>query len=144
MITAYRPVTWNAGEPLSVDKLSTMTSNDQYLFEALPTLVYNNNNIKKNTGVKILATSAIIAPTTSRHGRATVYFGDTFAIGCRPVISLSINASPQEQYHLAMKGIGTLVPDHRGVEILASAAELSVKDNKIPNNIYMHVIAIGF
>lgn len=144
MITEYRPVTWTAGEPVSEAKLSTMTSNDQFLFESLPSLFYNNNEIRKNRGVKILATTAIIAPTTSRHGRATVYFGDTFAIGCRPVISLSINAAPQEQFHLAMKGIGTLIPDHRGVEVLASASELNRENNKISTNIYMHVIAIGF
>lgn len=144
MITEYRPVIWGPGEPVSAAKLSTMASNEQFLFEALPKLYYNNGGIKKDRGVKIFAATSVISPTESRHGRTTIYFGDTFSVGCRPVISLAINAAPKEQFHLAIKGIGTLIPDHRGVELLASGAELRPQANPITYTIYPHVIAVGF
>lgn len=144
MITQYRPVTWSAAEPLSAAKLSAMAANDQYLFEALPRMQFNNGGVRKTSGIKILAVTAPIATTTDRHGRTTVYFGDFFSIGCRPVITLSINATPREQYHLAIKGIGATIPDHRGVELLASAAELNPKSNQIVHTIYANVIAVGF
>ena len=144
MITEYRPVSWGEGEPLSAHKLATMASNDQYLFESLPRLFFSNGGIKKDKGIKVFATTAVVAPQSSRHGRATVYFGDIFSVGCKPVINLTVNASPYEQFNLAIKGIGTLIPDHRGVEVLASADELEIKHNNIKANIYLNVIAIGF
>lgn len=145
MITEYRPVTWTSGEPVSEAKLATMTSNDQFLFESLPKLYYNNGGIKKDRGIKVFATVAGISPTTSRHGRATVYFGDTFSVGCRPVVSLSLATAPRGQFHLSIAGIGqTRFVDHRGVEILASADELNSKENRLPHSIYAHIIAIGF
>lgn len=144
MITQYRPVQWAAGEPLTSAKLSAMAANDQYLFESLPRMQFNNGGVRKTNGIKILAVTAPIATTTDRHGRTTIYFGDFFSIGCRPVITYSINATPKEQFHLAIKGIGTKIPDHRGVEILASAAELSSKHNQINYPVNAHIIAVGF
>lgn len=144
MITEFRPVAWGDGEPVSASKLSMMAANEQFLFESLPKLYFSNNSIKKDRGIKVFATTAIIPPTTIRHGRTTVYFGDVFSVGCMPVVTLSINATPKEQFHLAIKGIGQVIPDHRGVELLASAAELNSANNTINYNIYAHVIAVGF
>jgi hypothetical protein len=145
MITEYRPVTWTAGEPLASSKLATMAGNDQYLFEAMPRLVFNNHGFKKDRGVKVLALSAVIPPSSASWGRTNVYFGDFFSVGCRPVVAAATNAPPGgDQYSVNIRGIGTSIPDHRGVEVTINNQGHVESTKKIIGTVYVPLVVVGF
>jgi hypothetical protein len=145
MITEYRPVTWNAGEPVSGPKLATMAANDQFLFESMPQILFNNQGAKKDRGVKIYAMMARVNPNSTNYARVTVYFGDLFAVGCKPVVVNGLNSTTGgERYLVNIRGIGQDLVDHRGcvVSVFANHGG-GVKEN-IKSVVWIPLVIIGF
>lgn len=145
MTQPYKAVSWNE-EPISVDKLNTMTNNDQWLFENTPRMKYHGYNILKTSGLRILATYALIPATTARASSRGVYFGSFFSQGCQPIVVAQPvpTNSGQRRFFVAVNGIGRAVPDHTGATITLTASELNPKSDRIANQVYCHVIAIGW
>lgn len=146
MITEYRPVTWNAGEPVSGPKLATMAANDQFLFESMPHILFNNQGAKKDRGVKIYATMARVDPKSTNYTRTTVYFGDLFAVGCKPVVVSGVNsATPGHRYDINIRGIGQDLVDHRGCVVHVFADDVgTTTGGRIKSVVWIPLVIIGF
>lgn len=142
MTTPYKPITWGPLEPIFKDKLNQMTNNDQWLFENTPRMFYNWN-VKKTSGVKLAAGVARIGASKSHVGQTTIYFGNYFSPGCRPIITTGLLTPKATRYHIAFRGIGSLFPDHRGFTVIA-AANLAVQVNRIESTIYIPWHAVGY
>lgn len=142
--TPFRHVSWGE-EAVSKDKLEQMSSNDEYLLDNMTRASFKNMGARKNTGIKILAGTAYIAPNKKGSRTETVYFGDYFSFGCRPVVVTQVSGAPVQRIATAIKGIGHIDnPDHRGFVIYAWAANRDAKNAKIKHGIRIHWHAIGF
>lgn len=142
--TPYRPITWSDNEPISTDKLNAMTSNDQWLFENAPRMMYSNGIIKTD-GIKILAGTVVMPGADEWNSNTTVVFPNFFSSGCQPVITVTANAWPQGRYHLTISGIGSGINiDNRGFFLRAAADEVNPKGMTIGKSFRVHWIAIGY
>ena len=156
MITEYRPVTWTSGEPISSAKLAAMAANDQALFEAMPTILFNNKGIKKSKGTKIYAFTVYFAPKNFPLHWTDVYFGDVFSVGCSPVVTAGVNATMGgDRYHVNTRALGGHAgsADHRGLEVIL-VPDKAVGEGSWPgtgwdsgiisHDVYVNLIAVGF
>lgn len=144
MTLPYKPVSW-IEEPVATDKLAQMANNDQWLYENTPRMKFQGYNLLKTSGLKILATYGIIAPTTIYAGSTNVYFGSFFSVGCQPiVVAQTIATNSQRRFHINVNGIGRAVPDHTGATLYIVTDEPSTKDVPIRASVYVHTIAIGW
>ena len=144
--TPYRPITWSDNEPLATDKLNAMASNEQWLFENAPRMMYSNAGIIKTDGVKILAGTVVMPGTAETYNSSTtVIFPNFFSSGCQPVVTVTANAWPQGRYHLTISGIGSGVTiDNRGFLLRAAADEVNSKGMTIGKSFVVHYTAIGW
>lgn len=147
MATSYKPISWG-NEYISSDKLNIMTSNDQYLFEHMPTVYYNANGIRKQSGGMKIMTGVVPISSTTR-AKATskaFYFGSFFSQGCKPIVTTSISMGASlGTYHVTVDGLGgPRQPDHRGMRVRVFANARNAKNNRIHTNLYVHFIAIGY
>lgn len=140
--TPYQPIQWSNQEPLFKDKLNQMTNNDQWLFENMPKLYYNVSGIKRSTGIKAAAGFGVFNASANRYAAGTVTFGDYFSQGCQPVVVLgALQTYPQREVIATIRGIGTIMPDHRGFEVYLTAVGTA---KKISSIVYAPWIAIGY
>lgn len=145
MTLPYKALQWADNEDLDVDKLNAMTNNDQWLFENMPRARYAGS-VTKDSGVKILATRAVVPPNSSASGGARVYFGNTFSAGCSPIVVASVVPTNfQRRFHIAVSGLGKNVfPDKNGALITISSDEVNPKNMKMLSNVYVQVMAVGW
>lgn len=146
MATPYRPISWG-NEYISADKLNIMTSNDQYLFERMPSIYYNGpTGIKRSSGgLKILAGCAVIQKNLKRESAIKdFHFGSYFSQGCRPVITTGMTADTPGRYSVMMTGFGQDRPDNRGVRFKVFSNTWKGKGPKIYRRIYVYFIAVGY
>jgi hypothetical protein len=123
--------------------MNAMTNNDQWLYENSPTLYYNHAGVRKSNGTKLMS-GVVQLPAGGIYTSATYYFGSFFSAGSRPVVTAGLNSYPQIRIMVAIRGIGTFFPDHRGFEVRVSAAEVSQTGNKIKSGCWVPFTAVGW
>lgn len=145
MTLPYKPTSWTDNEVLSTDKLNQMTNNDQWIYENTPRTKYVGNGTK-TSGVKILATRALVTPRNSIAGTTDLYFGAFFSTGCQPIITCTVTPTGwQRRFFVSVHSLtGTTVPDHTGCRIHVSSGEITPAHQKILANVYIQVQAIGW
>jgi hypothetical protein len=143
-MTEYTPVSWSL-EPVSIDKLQQMATNDQALYEIKPSMSFKHNGINRSKGMKILAGSALFQPTNLYNATPTIYFGNFFSAGCYPIIMVSIYSHPQTGMNLTPHGIGGIkLPDHRGFRCYVWADDRGGNSSTIVQPYYVTYAAFGF
>lgn len=125
-------------------KMDQIGSNLQWLYDNMPRANYNAFNVNQRTGVKILAGLAVMPPDRDGATGKTVYFGDVFSVGCRPVVTTGLVTDSARRIHVTLDGIGTVYPDHRGFQVHAYADAYSTKNNKFTKTWYVAWHAIGY
>lgn len=146
-VTEYTPVSFSAGDPLTLEKLNALANNVQLLNERTPSVLYKAHGITKDKGLRVYATTAIIPPSSKTwNATAEVWFGNFFSTACKPMVSLGVVTYPQRRFHASVRGLGgtLVIPDHRGCTVSIQADELNAKNNKIGNTVYLNVIAVGW
>lgn len=145
MATSYSPVTWGE-EYISSDKLNRMSTNDQYLFERTPTVLYNAFSVNKRSGgMKIMSGIVVIAANSkASHVKKDYHFGSFFSQGCRPIITVGQNMTTAGRYHVYHQGFGTFSPDHRGARFGVIANHRGSTRHAINTKIYIHFTAVGW
>ena len=143
--TPYKPVSWGT-EPITQDKLNTMASNEQWLFENTPRVLYNVDSLKRTSGVKILSGMGLVKTNgSSSFGASNILFGTFFSSGCKPIVVATACTAKQGRISLVTRGIDHQArPDYRGFQVLLSTAELTRAHNKLLSNVYIPYIAIGW
>lgn len=138
----YSPVTWSDGDPLDTVKLQQMVDNTRLLYERTPTFKVNSHGVIKESGLRVLATTLQFPRTTSDSQWQSLYFGNFFSPGCRPVISLGYNVGPHKRMYATFNGLGSNShwPDHRGIDIIVVSHHTA--GFKYVTNV--NVIAIGW
>ena len=144
-VSSYKDVNWGANEPVSTDKLNTMTSNSRYLFERAPKLYYNSYSVKKATGLRIACGTTTMAPTKAHYFKKTVNFGSFFTVGSKPVIVTAVTSPYNRRVILSHFGVQgeNYVPDHRGFVVVGATATLE-KSHYLKKQIYVNWIAMGY
>jgi len=144
MSTEYTPVAWSK-EPVSIEKLQQMVSNDQALFEMKPTTAIKHNGISRSKGMKILAGSQLFQPTKTFSTTSRIYFGNYFSAGCYPIVIAGLMSAPQTGLNVATKGIGgAKLVDHRGFEGYVWTDDRKGNKGTIQQPYYLTYIAVGF
>lgn len=145
-MTEYVPVAWGE-EPVSVEKLHQMATNDQALFEMKPSMAIRHEGISRNKGMKVLASSQLFSPTNTWATSVDLYFGNYFSVGCKPVVICNIYGFPQTATYIHPKGLsGTKIPDHRGFSVYVRSNERTGKGlgGKLVHPFYITYIAAGY
>ena len=144
-MSEYVPVSWSAGEPITVEKLQQMASNTQSILESKPSTAIKHNGINRDRGMKILAGSSLFQPSKTFSTKNNIYFGNFFSVGCTPIITPSFYSHPQLGMNLTPFGLnGTKIPDHRGFSVYVWADDRSGNSAKIVHPYYVTYIAVGF
>lgn len=145
-MTEYKSVSWSE-EPVSVDKLQQMATNDQALFEMKPATAIKHVGASRDKGMKILAGSQLFQPSLTWATTHDIYFGNFFSAGCSPVVIPTIYGYPQTATYVHPKGLGgTQLPDHRGFGIYVRSNERAGHGlgGTLTRPYYIAYIAIGF
>lgn len=143
-MTEYVPVSWSK-EPITVEKLHTMSANDQALFEMKPAAAFKHNGVTRSRGVKVLAGSKLMQPSKEWNDTKEVLFGNFFSAGCNPVVIATHYGYPQTGMNVAVKGLGnTKIPDHRGFVSYAWTDDRNGNKGRIVQPYYVAYIAIGW
>lgn len=143
-MTEYKSVSWGE-EPVVVEKLHQMATNDQALFEMKPSTAIKHVGANRNKGMKILAGSQLFQPSGKWNQNVTIYFGNYFSAGCSPIILAQHYGAPQTGMNTAVKGIGnTKVPDHRGFMCYVWTADRLGNKGTLQQPFYIAYIAVGF
>lgn len=145
-MTDYVDVSWT-GEPIVVEKLQQMATNDRYLLESKPTTVLKHNGITRNKGMKILAGSALFQPSLTWATNSEIYFGNYFSAGCYPIVTPVIYGYPQTATYIHAKGLGgTQLPDHRGFGVYVRSNEREGRGlgGTLTRPYYIGYIAVGW
>jgi hypothetical protein len=139
--TPYKPISWNARELISDDKMAQLANNSQWLFENTPRTNYNAYGVARATGVKIACGIQIFAASKVAYQTRPVYFNNFFSAAAHPVVTTGIIGF-QRRIFCIINGLGVLHPDNRGFEITVEAESASV--NKIERAFYVTWMAMGF
>lgn len=143
-MTDFVDVSW-VKEPVVVEKLQQMATNDKFLLETKPSTVIKHKGITKNRGMKILAGSALFQPSLTWATNNEIFFGNFFSAGCFPVVSANIYGAPQTASYIHPKGLGgEQLPDHRGFGVYVRSNERTGFNGRITRPYYISYIAIGW
>lgn len=125
MTSPYSPVTWNAGDFATKERMSQMANNDQWLFENISKVTYRASGINRGQGMKVLAIRTPYGATTARQVRVDVYFGGYFSAGCSPICTATAISHPQKRLNVTLSGLGgTAFPDAIGCMAQVEADEM--------------------
>lgn len=143
-MTEYVPVSWSK-EPVSIDKLQQMATNDQALFEMKPSTAIKHNGVNRAKGMKILAGSQLYQPSNTWATSVDLMFGNFFSAGCSPIVVPTIYGFPQTATYIHPKGLGnTKLPDHRGFSVYVRSNERIGFKGTLTSPYYIAYIAVGF
>lgn len=143
-MTEYVPVSWSA-EPVTVEKLQQMATNDQAIFEMKPTTVIKHNGITRSKGMKILAGSTLFQPSMQWNQTVDIYFGNFFSAGCTPVVLAGHYGFPQTGMNTAVKGLGgTKIASHTGFACYVWCDARNGNKGILRTPYYIAYIAVGF
>ena len=143
-MTDYVDVSWTR-EPIVVEKLQQMVTNDRFLLESKPVTAIKHKGVTKNKGMKILAGSQLFQPSLTWSTNVNVYFGNFFSAGCYPVVSPAIYGAPQTATYIHPKGLGgAQLPDHRGFAVYVRSNERSGFKGTLVRPYYITYIAVGW
>lgn len=145
-MTEYVTVAWG-DEPVSVEKLHQMATNDQALFEMKPSAAIRHEGVSRSKGMKSLAGSQLFQPSNTWSQSVDLYFGNFFSVGCKPIVIPVIYGFPQTASYIHPKGLsGTKIPDHRGFSVYVRSNERGGGglNGKLTQPFYIQYIAMGY
>lgn len=143
MTSPYKSVSWTE-EPIDVDKLNQMTSNDQWLFENTLRTQFRSGGIVKSSGMKILSGIIVVLPNRGGVANNQVTFGNFFTAGCPVVCVVSANSPRQGRLHVWTSGLSDYYPDHRGFRVFVSPNERDPKQDYINASLAISYACFGY
>lgn len=144
--TAFSAVSWTASEVLTLDKMQQFADNVQWLRDNTPTAMYTlPSGVKRSTGVKLVAGRALVTARAEDNAMVAVNFGNTFSVGCLPIVTIGIVNDFATKMYNRVSGPGDLLsPTHTGFQIYVMVANDQAKNDKIKKNMYVHYQAVGY
>lgn len=143
MADQFKPVTWQSGEPVDVDKLNRMNSNIQTVFDRMPKTVYRGGGVRVTEGVKMISGLRLVPATKKSWATVAVDFGNSmFANNCTPIVTTGIIAKEQ-RLDVVVHGRGRLLPDSRGV-VFGVHSLASNKKNRRIRKCFIAFTAVGY
>lgn len=143
--TPYKPTSWSVGEQITREKLNQMCANEQWIFENQPNVMFDAHGIKKNSGIKMYSGLISFGSNSTTHQEKQVYFGNFFAVGCKPIVLLTPIMQTQSRIMCMVRGLpGEYWPDHRGFTVVMDTAEINPKNNYFHYSSSAHYLAIGY
>jgi hypothetical protein len=140
-VSEYAPVTWSDGDGMDTVKLQQMVDNTRILYENTPSMQINSHGVVKESGLRIFATTVQMPTSSENNVKKTIYFGNFFSPGCKPIVTIGFNVNVHKKMYANFNGLSdTHWVDHRGMDIFCRS-EMAV-GFKFPTNV--NVIAIGW
>lgn len=140
-MVAFKPVSWQPNEPISKDKLSQMTENDQFLFENTANMVYRDvAGNRTTTSLKLIAGVATMGASNGSTGAVNVNYGGEFDSGIAPIITTGtiITSISDYQVSFTLRGNGTALPNDAGFQFV-----LNTPGKVLTGSVYIHYMALG-
>lgn len=142
-MTQYADVSWS-DEPVSMEKLQQMATNDRYLFEATPKAAFNHEGVRRDRGLKILAGSEIVQPSNEWMQNREIRFGGFFSSGSQPIVIANHYGYPQTGANIAVKGLSeTKLPSHEGFAVFMWTDDRLGNKGTLQQPMYIAYIAVG-
>jgi hypothetical protein len=142
--TPFKVVSWDPLDPITVDKLSAMVDNDNWLKDNSVRGRYGANNVNKDTGILIASGLARFTASKSAHQQKFVSFGNYFSMGCNPIVTVAVVSAHQRQIFPTIDGPGSKPQPTRDGFQVHVYADAKGKGKNITNSFYVSWIALGF
>lgn len=150
MTSPFRAISWVIGDPLTDKKMNQSASNEAWLYQNTPRILYRLGGVQKDGGIKIIAGKIPYAGTPANQLYLQLYFGNFFSPGCQP--SVVTTAEPHvisgARKLTSIRGLGSSFGpvDHVGVGIWVWGAEpaYAVQYETLSGGGNIHYIAVGY
>lgn len=143
--TPFKVVSWAPFDPVDIDKLNAMVSNDNYLKDNMVKGHYGLPNVSRDQGVRIMSGVALIPVANQANWYRNVSFGGFFSDGCTPILTTGIYSNSQRQIFVTVQGPGgSFWPTRDGCQLWANVWSATASGRRITKNFYITFIAIGF
>lgn len=142
--TPFKVVSWAPLDPVDVDKLQAMVSNDAWLRDNQARARYAANGVTRDEGIKILSGLILIPSGKGNSKTKNVSFGSYFSEGCKPIVTTGIVSGTQRKIFVTVDGPGKVMqPQRDGMQVHVVVNSTNAK-MKITHNFYVSYVAIGF
>lgn len=142
--TAFKVLSWSPYDPITDEKLQGMVDNDNYLRDNMTRSQYGANGITKTTGVKIASGLALITARKGRSATRSVFFGNYFSDGCKPIVTTGTVSISQRMIWVTHYGPGSnLIPTRDGFTVFVYV-DTETKKKNITRNFYVSWHALGY
>lgn len=144
--TPYRAVSWQPNELITEGKLDQLANNAQWLFENTPRANYRGHGVRKADGIRIACGLIPMPANKTAAAEGSVYFGNFFNTGCRPIITTGLISPVQKQFFISINGLGNsnTHPDNNGFQ---AHIRLNIQPNHAQNitkTVYVTWQAMGY
>ena len=141
----FKAMNWTPNEQVGGRKMDTLADNTEWLYDNTPRAIYTlPGGIRRVEGIKIASGRVVITKRTSDTAAVEVRFGNFFSSRCEPNITTGVVASGQARIFCVIRGIGRLLPDHRGFQTVVNVAAEAKKNDKIASTMYVSWQAMGY
>jgi hypothetical protein len=140
----FIPISFSPGQLLDEDTLDQMVANEQFLRDqSVDGKVTTEWGSIWDTGIKMLCGRAMIPAQSASVVYGTVGFTSMFTPGSQPVIATGITSVAGNKFMHVIRGIGQVMPDHRGFQYQLNVRGVGDDNSSIGNTIYLNWIAMG-
>ena len=143
MSTPFRAINFQPNQLLDESVMDQLASNQKWLFDNMPSALYEYNAIRRKEGVRIVAGRALIGATKDDNAKVDVRFGNYFSASCNPIVTTGTVSNGQRKFFITIEGYGQLMPDNRGFRVTCWLAK-ELKTDVIRRNIYVTWQALGY
>ena len=121
-----------------------MANNDQWLFENMSRIRYNNAGLIKDTSLKVIAGKTPYAANNTEEQNVSVYFGSFFTAGCKPVVVCTAEQVARQAILVEINGLSGEL-DYRGFNAhIQDRDAIGLGGWGIRNSGWVHWIAVGY
>lgn len=136
---------WTPIEMIGERKMQTLADNAEWLYRNTPRGTYTlPGGIVRTEGIKIASGRIVIPKQAKDSATASVRFGNFFSSRCEPLVTTGIVSAHQPRIFATLRGLGQLLPDHRGFQVGVNIAAGSKKNDKIAHTFYVTWQAMGY
>ena len=138
-------VNWTANQIIDEDSLDQINNNTVYLRnQSVDGKYMHMNNGVVDIGIKILCGRKQVIPKASDTATVRIGFAKMFTPDSTPIITTSLLSPGPVKFFHVINGINRLHPNHQGFECKVNAYFDAKKKDKIPRQLWINWIAMGY
>lgn len=141
---SFRAINWSPNEQVGDVKMNVLADNVNWLYKNTPRAIYTlPGGLRRVEGVKMASGRVIVPKQASDTATVEVRFGNYFTVNSEPNITTGVISPAQPRIFCVVRGLGRVIPDHRGFQVKVNVAAGKKKNDKIAKTLYVAWSAMG-